>query len=128
LRIGQLGTRVVVLLLKRARKGDELEQNPAQDSVPTSSNPTDYAYAVQVDDDEVLSLRTQMDEKLRLSRRLRIQLEIAQAEQTALKERLFLRLEDLYPGMSSLDLQGGVGLREWQNNLWYVAWDSQHSG
>ena len=40
------------------------------------------------------------------------------------RHRLFLRLDDLYPGVWTLDPEGGVGIREWQNNLYYVAWDA----
>ena len=97
-----------------------------QQAVPTSANPKDYTYAVKVDDDEVLRMRNELNEKLRLFRRLETQLEILNAERNVLKERIFLRLDCLYEGMWSLDPEGGVALREWQNNLWYVAWDSQN--
>ena len=102
-----------------------MDHNPMNDTVPTSSNPDDYTYAVKVDDDEALSLKAELDDKARVGRRLQTQLDIVKAEQTALKERLFLRLEDLYPGMSSLDPDGGVAVRVWQNNLYYVAWEPQ---
>jgi hypothetical protein len=92
---------------------------------PTSSNPNDYAAAVTVEDDEILLLKAQMDEKFRNLCRLRAELEMVQAEQTALKHRLFFRLGDLYPNVRSADPEGGVGIREWQNCLWYVAWNGR---
>jgi hypothetical protein len=95
----------------------------AQKTFPTSSNPNDYSYAVKVEDEQVLLLKEEMDEKSRLCRRLQSQLDIARAEQSALRDRIFLRLEEVYPGVWSLNPESGVGIREWQNNLWYVAWD-----
>jgi len=89
---------------------------------PPSSNPNDYPLAVKVEDDEILLLKAHMDEKFRKLCRLRAELEMVQAEQTALKHRLFLRLGDVYPNVRSADPDGGVGIREWDDSLWYVAW------
>lgn len=93
-----------------------------QKTMPSSSNPKDYTYAVKVEDGEAIVMKEQLDEKSRLCRRLQTQLEIARAEHTAIKERMFLRLDDVYPGVWSMGPEGGVGLRQWQDNLWYVAW------
>jgi hypothetical protein len=96
-----------------------------EQSVPSSSNPNDYAYAVKVEDNEVFMLKEQLDEKCRLARRMQKELDIIRTEQNALRDRIFLRLDDLYPGLTSLYPDGGVGIREWKDDLWYVAWGSQ---
>jgi hypothetical protein len=96
-----------------------MEGKPA----PTSSNPQDYARAVRVEDDEVLLLKTQRDEKFRHLYRLQMAVEVAQAELTALRERTFLRLDELYPAIRRIDPDSGVGIREWQDDVWYVGWD-----
>lgn len=95
-----------------------------QKALPTSSNPRDYAVAIKIDDDQALLLKAELDEKSRRCRRLQGELDAERSEQAALRDRLFLRLDDLYPGVWTLDPEGGVGIREWQNNLYYVAWDA----
>jgi hypothetical protein len=92
---------------------------------PASSNPREYPRAFKVQDDEALLLKAEMDEKFRVLRRFHTQLEIATAEHTALKERMFLRLADLYPIICSSAPDGGVGIRQWENDLWYVGWDAR---
>jgi hypothetical protein len=90
---------------------------------PSSSNPADYARAVRVTDDDTLLLKARIDEHLRNLWRLHTEVEIARAEQAALTQRLFLRLDGVYPGIRRLDPDGGVGLRDWDDALWYVGWD-----
>jgi len=92
-----------------------------QNSTPISSNPSDYQRAVRIKDDEVLLLKTELDEKARRVRRLQQQLDLLLSEGNALKERLFLRLDDLYPSVRGVD--STVAVRQWKEALWYVAMD-----
>jgi hypothetical protein len=92
---------------------------------PTSCNPRDYAVAVRVEDDQALMLKAELDDKARKCRRLETELDVARSEQSALRDRLFLRLDDVYPGVWTMDPQGGIAIRVWQNNLYYVAWDAE---
>jgi hypothetical protein len=103
------------------RRGHTMEQQP----MPASSNPNDYAYAVKVEDTEVYMLKEQLDEKCRSAWRLQREIEIIRTEQNSLRDRIFLRLDDLYPGLASLYPDGGFGIREWKDDLWYVAWEAK---
>ena len=94
----------------------------SEQAMPTSQNPTDYARSIQVEDDEVLLIRAQLDENWRQMRRHQAHVDMLTAEGNALKERMFLRLDELYPAVRSMDPNGGVGIRRWEDALWYVGW------
>jgi len=44
------------------------------------------------------------------------------AEGNALKERMFIRLDELYPNVRTMEPNGGVGVRQWEDAIWYVGW------
>lgn len=91
-------------------------------AMPTNPNPSDYVRSIRVEDDEVLLIRTQLDEKWRQLRRFQAHVDMLTAEGNALKERMFIRLDDLYPTVRSMEPSGGVGIRQWDDTLWYVGW------
>jgi hypothetical protein len=63
-----------------------------------------------------------MAEKARQCQRARDHLAILEAEVDAVRRRLFLRLEEVYPGVEGLR-DGGTGIRRFQGGLYYVGWD-----
>jgi len=91
-------------------------------AMPTSPNPGDYARSMRVEDDEILMIRTQLDEKWRQVRRHQAHVDMLTAEGNALKERMFIRLDELYPNVRTMEPNGGVGVRQWEDAIWYVGW------
>lgn len=97
---------------------------------PKTNNPEDYPRAVKVSDSEALMMRTEMKMREDRLEAMSHQANLLISEIGVAKERLFMRLREVYPRIE-VDEYGdrqSVGYRHWKGDLYFTGWNARDTG
>lgn len=91
---------------------------------PTSNDPNDYPASAKITDDNCLLLIAKLIRKGEEIERLSMGLNAEIAEHEALRQRLWVMLDNLHPGIRNSD-RPYIGYRDWEGDKWFVAWGNR---